>query len=89
MMKEGLEEVESAKADGRWERAYAGQKDMEVPKDLSEALERDRKAKEVFESLQKSKRFVLLLRLETAKKTETRAARVEKLVTMLADGKIS
>ncbi|KAL2205239.1 hypothetical protein CC79DRAFT_1371057 [Sarocladium strictum] len=89
MMKEGLEEVERAKADGRWERAYAGQKDMEVPQDLSKALEENRKAKEVFESLQKSKRFVLLMRLETAKKTETRAARVDKLVTMLADGKIS
>lgn len=89
MMKEGLEEVEKAKADGRWERAYAGQKDMEVPKDLKEVLEQNSKAKEVFESLPKSKRYGLLMRLETAKKTETRAARVEKLLTTLADGKIS
>lgn len=85
-MESGMEEVERAKKDGRWEKAYAGQKAMEVPKDLREALGRNKAAKGVFESLDKAKRYSLLLRLEMAKKTETRASRIEKLVDTLADG---
>ncbi|KAK0386438.1 hypothetical protein NLU13_6275 [Sarocladium strictum] len=87
MMDGGLREVERAKADGRWERAYAGQRTMEVPRDLGEALHANKKAKDVFESLDKGGRYALLLRLETARKTETRGSRVEKLVDMLAEGR--
>ncbi|KAH8178098.1 bacteriocin-protection, ydeI or ompD-Associated domain-containing protein [Sarocladium implicatum] len=84
----GLREVEMAKEDGRWDRAYVGQSKMEVPKDLVEALNVRTEAKQVFDSLDKGKRYTLLLRLETAKKKETRATRVEKLIDDLAAGKI-
>jgi uncharacterized protein YdeI (YjbR/CyaY-like superfamily) len=86
MMPSGLEEVERAKRDGRWERAYSGQKAMEVPKDFKEALAGNKAAKEAFDAMNKSKRYGILLKLETAKKTEARASRVEMLVETLAKG---
>jgi len=82
----GLREIEAAKADGRWDVAYASASTITVPDDLIVALRRSRKAAAFFETLDKTNRYAVLWRIHTAKKPETRAARVEKLVAMLARG---
>jgi uncharacterized protein YdeI (YjbR/CyaY-like superfamily) len=83
----GHAEVERAKADGRWEAAYAGPASMEVPADLAEALAAEPKAQAMFEALNSQNRYAILYRIATAKRAETRARRIEQFVTMLARGK--
>jgi uncharacterized protein YdeI (YjbR/CyaY-like superfamily) len=82
----GLAEVERAKADGRWDAAYAGSATIEVPADLQEALAANPRAQEMFESLNRQNRYSVLYRIETAKRPETRRRRIEKFVAMLARG---
>lgn len=82
----GLAEVERAKADGRWDAAYAGPASIEVPPELSEALEAKPAAKAMFELLNSQNRYAILHRVVTAKRPETRANRIQKLVDMLARG---
>jgi uncharacterized protein YdeI (YjbR/CyaY-like superfamily) len=82
----GLAEVERAKTDGRWEAAYAGQKDIEVPDDLAAALSADPAAKAMFANLSGVNRYAVLYRIHHAKRPETRARRIEQFVAMLARG---
>jgi uncharacterized protein YdeI (YjbR/CyaY-like superfamily) len=82
----GLAEVERAKADGRWEAAYAGQKSSTVPADLQQELDARPKAKAFFAELNSQNRYAILYRLEEAKKPETRARRLAKFVAMLEMG---
>ena len=82
----GLREVEAAKADGRWHAAYDGARSMDVPLELAKALAGNRKAKAFFDSLDKANRYAVCWRVQTAVKPETKQARVEKLVAMLARG---
>jgi uncharacterized protein YdeI (YjbR/CyaY-like superfamily) len=82
----GHAEVERAKADGRWEAAYAGPASMEVPPDLAEALAAEPKAQAMFEGLNSQNRYAVLYRIATAKRADTRARRIEQFVTMLARG---
>jgi uncharacterized protein YdeI (YjbR/CyaY-like superfamily) len=87
MQPAGLAEVERAKADGRWDRAYDSPKNMTVPDDLTAALKKNKKAAAMFETLNSSNRYAILWRIHDAKKPETRASRIEKFVAMLAEGK--
>lgn len=82
----GLAQMNRAKADGRWAAAYASQRTVEVPPDLREALDADPKASKLFASLDSANRYAVLFRVHTAKKPETRAARIAKLVAMLSRG---
>jgi uncharacterized protein YdeI (YjbR/CyaY-like superfamily) len=82
----GHAEVERAKADGRWEAAYAGQASMEVPADLAEALAAEPKAQAMFEGLNSQNRYAILYRIATAKRAETRARKIEQFVAMLSRG---
>jgi uncharacterized protein YdeI (YjbR/CyaY-like superfamily) len=82
----GVAAVERAKADGRWEAAYAGPATIEMPVDLAEALSAEPKAQVNFELLSSQNRYAILYRLDTAKRTETRARRIEQYVAMLARG---
>ena len=84
MRPEGLREIERAKADGRWDAAYAGQSTAQVPDDLRRALAKNSKAKAFFDELDSKNRYAILYRIHTAKKPETRAARIETFVAMLA-----
>jgi uncharacterized protein YdeI (YjbR/CyaY-like superfamily) len=79
----GLREVEAAKAEGRWQAAYDSASTMPVPEELAAALAKNKKAKAFFETLDKTNRYAVCWRVQTAKKPETRAARVKKLVEML------
>jgi uncharacterized protein YdeI (YjbR/CyaY-like superfamily) len=80
----GIAEVERAKADGRWDAAYAGAAAMEVPPDLAEALDRDPDAKAFFGELNSQNRYAILYRIATAKRADTRARRIRDSVAMLA-----
>jgi uncharacterized protein YdeI (YjbR/CyaY-like superfamily) len=82
----GLAEVERAKADGRWEAAYEGQKRSEVPDDLQRELDARPRARAFFAELNSQNRYAILYRLQDAKKPETRARRLEKFVAMLEAG---
>ena len=85
MTSAGLAEVERAKADGRWDAAYAPPSTAQVPDDLQLALDLNPVAKEFFERINKTNRYAVTWRVATARKPETRAARVTKIVTMLAN----
>jgi uncharacterized protein YdeI (YjbR/CyaY-like superfamily) len=82
----GLREIEAAKADGRWEAAYDGARNMETPPELVVALSKNRKARAFFDTLDKTNRYAVCWRVQTAKKPETKAKRVDTLVAMLARG---
>lgn len=82
----GEDEVQKAKADGRWQTAYAGQANMEVPEDLRKALRANPPARAMFETLTSANRYAVLYRISNAKKAETRARRIEQFVEMLARG---
>jgi uncharacterized protein YdeI (YjbR/CyaY-like superfamily) len=86
MRRSGLREIDRARADGRWDRAYAGASTAKVPDDLRAALAKDKKAAAFFETLDAKNRYAILYRTHNAKKAETRAARIAKFVAMLAKG---
>jgi uncharacterized protein YdeI (YjbR/CyaY-like superfamily) len=82
----GRAEVEKAKADGRWEAAYAPQSKATVPEDLQAALDKNPTAAKFFATLTGANRYAVLYRIHEAKKPETRAKRIEKFVGMLERG---
>ncbi len=79
----GLKEVERAKKDGRWKDAYDSARSATVPNDLQVALNRNAKAKAFFATLNGQNRYAVLFRIQTAKKPETRARRIQMFVEML------
>jgi uncharacterized protein YdeI (YjbR/CyaY-like superfamily) len=83
----GLREVETAKADGRWQAAYHSQSTMTVPDDLAEALARDERARAFFATLDSANRYAILYRIAEAKRPGTRARRIATYVAMLAEHK--
>ncbi|MFF1272187.1 YdeI family protein [Streptomyces marokkonensis] len=83
----GLREVEKARADGRWEAAYASPSTATVPDDLRAALDAAPGARDFFTTLDSRNRYAILHRIEEAKRPQTRAARIGKFVAMLAEGK--
>ena len=80
----GLAEVDRAKRDGRWARAYDSPARATVPDDLAAALSRNRRASDFFDHLDSQNRYAVLHRVQTATKAETRARRIENFVRMLA-----
>jgi uncharacterized protein YdeI (YjbR/CyaY-like superfamily) len=86
MKPSGLAEVERARTDGRWDRAYASPTNATVPPDLRQALDQNHDAAAFFATLNSQNRYAVLWRIETARKPETRARRIEKLVAMLSRG---
>lgn len=79
----GLSEIARAKHDGRWDAAYDSASTATVPDDLQSALDRRPRALAFFQTLDARNRYALLFRIQTAKKAETRAARIAKFVHML------
>ncbi|MGW4464196.1 YdeI/OmpD-associated family protein [Micromonospora sp. NPDC004704] len=82
----GHAEIERAKADGRWDAAYAGPATAEVPADLAAALDAEPRARAMFDILTKQNRFSVIYRVDSAKRAETRARRIAQFVEMLARG---
>jgi len=86
MREPGLAQVTAAKADGRWDAAYASQRTATVPPDLETALATSAEATRTFESLGRSDRYALILRLLKARTPEQRAVQLARIVAMLEAG---
>lgn len=82
----GIRQVEAAKADGRWDAAYDSPRTAAVPEDLRAALNKDPRAAAFFDTLKGRNRYAILYRLQSAKRPETRARRIEAFVAMLSNG---
>lgn len=82
----GLREVEAAKADGRWERAYSPPSRATIPDDFLRELRKNKKAAEFFKTLNKRNTFPVSYRLETAKTPETRAKRIKAMIEQFERG---
>jgi len=87
MQPAGLREVERAREDGRWDRAYEPQSTAAVPEDFQRALEEHPRAREFFAGLSASQRYAFLFRIHDARRPETRARRIEQFVALLDEGK--
>ena len=83
MQPAGFRQVELAKSDGRWERAYELQSKITIPADFQSELDKNSKAKEFFSTLDSANRYAFLFRIHAAKKPETRSAKIQKFVEML------
>lgn len=82
----GLEQIERAKKDGRWDAAYQSQGKAEPPSELLTALARNAKAERFFETLDRANRYAIIYRVNDAKLAETRSRRIAQFVDMLARG---
>ncbi|GEP10435.1 YdeI/OmpD-associated family protein [Methylobacterium gnaphalii] len=84
----GLAEIAAARADGRWEAAYAPSSRIAVPADLTAALDAAPEAKSAFETLDRQNRYAILYRIHDAKRPETRAKRIAGFIAMLERGEM-
>ncbi|MGW0337742.1 YdeI/OmpD-associated family protein [Streptomyces sp. NPDC003011] len=82
----GLAEVEAARADGRWAAAYESQREATVPDDLTAALERHPRAKEAFERLGRTDRYLAMLPVLRARTPQSRAAQLAAVIGRLTQG---
>lgn len=86
MRQRGLAQVEAAKADGRWERAYEPQSRASPDGDLQAALDANSAARVLFDELDSANRYAILYRVRQARTAEKRAAKITELVAMLGRG---
>jgi len=86
MMPSGILAVAAAKADGRWHTAYDSPRKAKPPEDFLKALGKNRQAKAFFKTLNRANIYAIVYRLQTAKKPETRARRMETILAMLGRG---
>ena len=82
----GLAEIEAARRDGRWQRAYDSASTTSVPADFLRALAKNKKAQSFFEGLSRANVYAIAYRLQTARKPETREKRMRTILAMLARG---
>jgi uncharacterized protein YdeI (YjbR/CyaY-like superfamily) len=80
----GLKAVESARQDGRWAAAYDSQSSAAIPDDFQAELDKNVEAKAFFSTLNSQNRYAILFRIQTARKAETRARRIQHFIEMLA-----
>ncbi|PDT84235.1 YdeI/OmpD-associated family protein [Sinorhizobium sp. BJ1] len=86
MTEHGLRQVEMAKADGRWDRAYGSGKDMKIPDDLQAAIDAEPKAREMLGKLSEQNRFALAFRTHNMKTEVGRRKKIQTFVEMLKCG---
>ncbi|MFE9254955.1 YdeI family protein [Streptomyces sp. NPDC006879] len=86
MCEPGLAEVRRAQQDGRWDAAYESQKSAKVPSDLAATLDANPEAKQAFEALDRTERYLLVLPLLQSRTSKTRRARLERALRLLVDG---
>jgi uncharacterized protein YdeI (YjbR/CyaY-like superfamily) len=86
MQKAGMAEIEAAKADGRWNKAYDSPANMKMPKDFMKELSKNKKARTFYELLNRANLYSIHWRLQTAKKPETRQKRMQMILQMLERG---
>ena len=83
MQPAGLKAIESAKLDGRWQAAYDSFSKASVPDDFQLELDKNAQAKSFFATLNQQNRYAILFRIQTAKKPETRAKRIQQFIRLL------
>jgi len=83
----GMREIEQAQADGRWDAAYESQGTIEVPEEFQKELDKNPKAQEFFNRLNRANRYAILYRIVSGKKPETRQRNIDKFIKMLNKGK--
>src|SRR6202795_3214169 len=86
MTEHGLKEVDQAKSDGRWARAYKSGKDMKIPDDLQAAIDAEPKAKAMLAKLSAQNRFALAFRIHNMKTEAGRKKKIETFIEMLKRG---
>lgn len=86
MTEHGLAEVDAAKADSRWDRAYGSGKEMKIPDDLQAAIDAEPKARKMLTSLSEQNRFALAFRVHHMKTAAGRQKKIEAFVDMLKRG---
>jgi uncharacterized protein YdeI (YjbR/CyaY-like superfamily) len=86
MKSPGLEAIENAKKNGQWDAAYDSPSKATVPSDFQAALDANAQAKAFFETIDRANRYAVLWRIQTAKKPETRARKIEQFIDMLERG---
>src|ERR1700736_1536465 len=84
MKEAGQAAIENAKQNGRWEAAYDSPRSATVPGDFQAALDANPRATAFFETLDRANRYAVLWRIQTVKKAETRARKIEQFIDMLA-----
>jgi len=82
----GLAHVEAARADGRWDAAYEGSATMVMPQDFLDALAALPDAEAFFRTLDRKNLYPIYYRLQTAKRPETRARRMQQILGQLGRG---
>jgi uncharacterized protein YdeI (YjbR/CyaY-like superfamily) len=83
----GLAQVQEAKRDGRWERAYSPPSRATVPRDFAQELHKNRRAEEFFGTLDKANRYAVIFRIETTKSRTLRKAKIRRMIRMFEKGK--
>jgi uncharacterized protein YdeI (YjbR/CyaY-like superfamily) len=86
MTEHGLKQVEAAKLDGRWERAYGGGKDMKIPEDFQTAIDAEPEAKRMLKKLSAQNRFALAFRIHNMRTEAGRKKKIQTFVEMLRRG---
>ena len=86
MTEYGLREVEAARSDGRWDRAYKSGKEMKIPEDLQAAVDAEPRARGMLEKLSEQNRFALAFRTHNMKTEAGRRKKIETFVAMLKRG---
>lgn len=86
MTARGLNEIEAAKADGRWAAAYDSPANSQIPEDFIKAVKKNKAAWTLFQTLNKTNLFAICWRLQTAKKPETREKRMHAIIAKLEKG---
>jgi uncharacterized protein YdeI (YjbR/CyaY-like superfamily) len=82
----GLNAVALAKADGRWDAAYASSSTFKESEEFLAALNKSKKASLFYATLTKANRYSFYYRLHNAKKPETKARKITEFITMLERG---
>ena len=88
MQPAGLRAIEQARQDGRWDAAYDSQSTATVPGDFQAELDHNARAKAFFATLNSTNRYAILYRIQTAKKPETRAKRIQQFIHMLENHEV-
>jgi uncharacterized protein YdeI (YjbR/CyaY-like superfamily) len=86
MKSAGLKQIEEAKRDGRWNRAYSPPSTATLPEDFLKALQTNKEAEAFFKTLNRANIYSVVFRLENAKNEESRRMRVTQMIKMFEQG---
>jgi uncharacterized protein YdeI (YjbR/CyaY-like superfamily) len=86
MMPSGMNAIDNAKRNGRWDKAYEPQSSATIPEDFEKELNKNLKAKAFFETLDRQNKYAIMFRINNVKKIETRMKKIQQFISMLEKG---